>query len=65
MTSIFRAKLSKIPCNFIIPFRNILFVMLTAAWLQLVQYFSAEYHNSGQNTIILLCKYIVDLGNAA
>ncbi len=40
--------------DFITPFGNILFPMLTAEWLHLIMYLSTEYHNSGLNIIILL-----------
>ncbi len=46
--------------NFIIPFGNMLFPMLTAEWLRLVLYFSTEYDNSRQNIIILFWKYLID-----
>jgi hypothetical protein len=35
--------------------------MLTAEWLHRVLYFTTEYRNSGQNIIILFCKYLVDI----
>jgi hypothetical protein len=46
--------------NFIIPFGNMLFPMLTAEWLHLVLYFSTGYDNSRQNIIILFWKYLID-----
>jgi hypothetical protein len=33
---------------------NILLPMLIAVWLNLVLYFSTEYHNSGENVIFCL-----------
>jgi hypothetical protein len=51
--------------NFIIPFGNMFFPTLTAEWLHLVRYFSAEYHNSRQNVIILFWKYLVDIRSEA
>jgi hypothetical protein len=41
--------------------------MLSAEWLHqvLYMYFSPEYHNSRQNIIILLWKYLVDIRSEA
>jgi hypothetical protein len=51
--------------NFIIPFGNMLFPMVTAEWLLLVMYFSTDYYDSRQNIIILFCKYLADLRSVA
>ncbi len=42
-----------------------LFYVLTAEWLHLVQYFSTEYPNPRQNIIILFLKYLVDISSEA
>ncbi len=42
---------------------SVLFPMLTAEWLHL--YFSTEYHNSRQNKIVLLWKYLADIRSMA
>jgi hypothetical protein len=51
--------------NFIIPFGNILFSMLSGKWLHLGLYFAPEFNNSRQNIIIRFYKYIVDFRSEA
>ncbi len=50
-------------CNFIIPFGKILYPMHKAECLHLVMYFSAEYHYSEQNILLLFWKYLGDPGS--
>ncbi len=53
---------------FLILFGNMLFPMLTAEWLHLqdcILYFSQEYHNSRQSTIILFWKYFINIRSEA
>jgi hypothetical protein len=52
-------------CNFIIQIGNMLFLMLTAEWLNLVPFFSTDYHNSTHNRIILVWKYLFNISSEA
>jgi hypothetical protein len=40
---------------------NMLFPLLKVQWLQIILYYSPEYHISSLNIIILFWKYLVDI----